>query len=173
MKFVTELYWTTWYKHYNYHPQRVRLQGPDVVELSWRHGQYSQRLQYMHIVIVWLCSISKTTIHSSGSSCIQFHHFHIIAEHWWSSPGAHGSSSLCTQSIWEHLGASGRVRMVVQSCWVVQWCNAGGSIPRYTQREVSLLSMTFPCLAIGLDIWTDSWNNRWFTSKHHLGSDSN
>jgi len=31
-------------------------------------------------------------------------------------------------------------------------CNAGGSTPRYTQLEVSLLSIHLSCLAIGLDI---------------------
>ena len=49
-----------------------------------------------------------------------------------------------------------------------QWeCNLGGSTPRYTQLGVSFLSIPLYCLAIGLDISTFTWTNRWFTSKLH------
>jgi len=70
--------------------------------------------------IVWFGSILKTTIHSSGYSWILFHNFRSIQEHRWSNLRAPESTSLCIQPIWEHLGASGRISVAVQSCWVVR-----------------------------------------------------
>ena len=51
-------------------------------------------------------------------------------------------------------------------------CNVGRSTPRYTQLEVSHLSIPLSCLAIGIDIWTYTRTNRWFTSKLHSGAES-
>jgi len=60
-------------------------------------------------------------MHCSGNSCILFHNFQSIEEHRWCSLGAPESSLLCTQPIWEQLGASGRISVAVKRCWVVQW----------------------------------------------------
>jgi len=124
---------TIWYKRYNIHTRSVRLQVRDAPKYSYRCGQYSQWLWNLHLPIVWFCRILRTTTHSSGYSCIVFHNFGNIEEHWWSSLEPLKSSSLCTQPIWEHLGASGRISVAVLSCWFVQlwlpnhficcWCN--------------------------------------------------
>jgi len=74
----------------------------------------------LHILIVLFGSILKTTIHSAGYSWVLFHNFRSIQEHRWSSLRAPESTSLYIQPIWEHLGASGKMSVAVQSCWVVQ-----------------------------------------------------
>jgi len=52
-------------------------------------------------------------------------------------------------------------------------CIAGESTPTCTQLEEFLLSIPLSCLAIGLDIWTYTRTDRWFTLKLHSGVESN
>ena len=146
---------TIWYKLYNNHSWRVRLQVRGALEYSRRHGQYSQYLQTLHILIEWFGSILKTTIHSSGYSWILFHNFRSNQEHWWNSLAAPQSTLLCIQLIWEHLGASGMIRVAVQSCWVVRlwlpnhctfcWCSRNLKAAYFDLRDCLELCYPLDC----------------------------
>ena len=143
---------TIWYKPYINHCQSVWPHVRGGPEYSHRRGQYTQKLRNLHILLVRFGSILETTIHSSGYSWIVFHNLLSIQEHRWSSLGAPESPSLCIQPIWEYLGASGRISVAVQSCWVVRlW------LPnRIAFRRWSYMISASKCLSILSRYWPPS-----------------
>jgi len=110
---------TIWYRHYIL-SMSGRVWRLSVPESPWRRVSLSQQPRNFTNLKAWFYSILKISSYSLVYSSIRFSYFRSIEEHLNVLSEYLSSTALCIQPVRELLGASGRIVVAVQNCWVVE-----------------------------------------------------